>query len=98
MSSHVTITQDPEDRKFLGLKSDPFIFLLSAGIIVAFVIATILLGDTARDGFSAVAGWLLENLGWMYIGGVSLILIFLIGVFASRYGRVKLVECRDLWP
>ncbi|WPF68058.1 BCCT family transporter [Corynebacterium sp. 21KM1197] len=72
------------------LQSDPLIFLTSAGIIVAFVLLTIVLGPTARDAFSSTAGWLLENLGWMYIGGVSLMLIFLLGIFASRYGRVRL--------
>ena len=84
MSQKIMISQDPEEKHFLGLKSDPFIFLISVGIIVTFVVATVILGDTARDGFSAVAGWLLENLGWMYVGGVSLILVFLIGIFASR--------------
>ncbi|MBD8029088.1 BCCT family transporter [Corynebacterium gallinarum] len=95
MSQKITISQDPEEKHFLGLKSDPFIFLLSVGIIVTFVVATVILGDTAREGFSAVAGWLLENLGWMYVGGVSLILVFLIGIFASRYGRVKLGDDDD---
>nr|WP_152821209.1 MULTISPECIES: BCCT family transporter [unclassified Corynebacterium] len=72
------------------MQSDPVIFLTSAGIIVSFVLLTIALGDTARDAFSHAAGWLLDNLGWMYIGGVSLMLIFLLGIFASRYGRVRL--------
>src|SRR5699024_7515710 len=95
MSQKIMISQDPEEKHFLGLKSDPFIFLVSVGIIVTFVVATVILGDTAREGFSAVAGWLLENLGWMYVGGVSLILVFLIGIFASRYGRVKLGDDDD---
>src|SRR5699024_5017329 len=30
-----------------------------------------------------------------YVGGVSLILVFLIGIFASRYGRVKLGDDDD---
>ncbi|MDP9851583.1 choline/carnitine/betaine transport [Corynebacterium lowii] len=76
-------------RRF-RLQSDPVIFLASAGVIVSFVVLTILLGETAREAFSQAAGWLLENLGWMYIGGVSLVLIFLLGIFASRYGRVRL--------
>lgn len=78
------------ERAFLGLKSDPGIFLGSAGFIAVFVIVTIMLGDTARRAFTTISGGLMSNFGWMYIGGVSLVFIFLIGVFVSRYGRLKL--------
>lgn len=95
MSSNIAITTEPEGKNKKGLKSDPFIFSISVGFIVVFVIATIALGEKARTTFSAIAGWLLENLGWMYIGGVSLVFIFLMGIFASRYGRVKLGDDDD---
>lgn len=68
MSSNIAITTEPEGKNKKGLKSDPFIFSISVGFIVVFVIATIALGEKARTTFSAIAGWLLENLGWMYIG------------------------------
>ncbi|WP_053545409.1 BCCT family transporter [Corynebacterium deserti] len=95
MSSKIAIEADPEEKRPRRLKSDPFIFSLAVGIIVVFVIATIWLGDTARDAFTEISGWLLGNLGWMYIGGVSLVLIYLIGIFVSRYGRVKLGDDDD---
>ncbi|WP_420830275.1 BCCT family transporter [Corynebacterium uropygiale] len=82
-------------RPFLGIKSDPFIFLSASIFIIAFVILTIVLGDRARTTFTTIAQGLLKNLGWMYIGGVSLMFIFLIGIFASRYGRVKLGDDDD---
>lgn len=89
-------TSTKEEKKpFLGIASDPFIFLGAAGFIIIFVIATILLGTTARDGFTAIAQSLLKNLGWMYIGGVSMMFIFLSGIFVSRYGRVKLGDDED---
>ncbi|MDU0479283.1 BCCT family transporter [Staphylococcus chromogenes] len=78
------------EKRFLGLKTDPLIFLASAGFTVVFVIATIALGSRAKDFFAVVSGALLTNLGWMYIGGVSLAFIFLIAVFVSRYGTVRL--------
>lgn len=79
-----------KNTRFLGLKSDPTIFLTSLGLIVAFVAFAIGAGKTAERSLASVANWLLTNVGWMYIGGVSFTFIFLIGVFASRYGRVKL--------
>lgn len=80
----------PTARKRWGILSDPTIFYGALGIIIAFVIITIALGETAREAFTTVAQGLMEYLGWLYIGGVSLIFIFLIGIFVSRYGRLRL--------
>ncbi|WP_448852221.1 BCCT family transporter [Corynebacterium sp. 335C] len=74
------------------LKTDPLIFGVSIAFIVGFVAMTILLGDTAREWYSTASGWVTENLGWLFIGGVSAALLFLVGVFVSRYGRLKLGE------
>lgn len=79
-----------KQKRFLGIQSDPFIFLLAAGIIVVFVVGTIVLGSTAQQAFTTVAQGLLKNLGWMYVGGVSMMLIYLLGIFVSRYGRLRL--------
>ena len=76
-------------RKF-RLESDPFVLLGAVGFIVVFVIGTIALGETAQVAFADVADGLMANLGWFYIGGVSMVFIFLIVVFVSRFGRVKL--------
>ncbi len=90
---------EPEERepgrRFLGLKSDPFIFLGALGFILVFVVGTILLGESAQLAFSAVADSLMVNLSWLYIGGVSMAFLFLIGMFVSRYGRVKLGDDDD---
>lgn len=79
--------QNPESKKG---SSDPLIFGLSVGFIALFVIGTIVFKGKARDFFSAIAGWLLENLNWMYVGGVSIVFLFLIGIFVSHFGRMRL--------
>lgn len=76
--------------RWFKLKTDPLIFTVSMGFIVGFVILTLSLGETARAGYAAASEWVTENLGWLFIGGVSAAFIFLIGVFVSRYGRLKL--------
>ncbi|MFC6316985.1 BCCT family transporter [Corynebacterium gerontici] len=79
-----------QKKKRWGVQSDPFIFYASLGFIGVFVLLTILLGTTARDAFSAVAQGLLRTTGWLYIAGVSVIFIFLVAIFVSRYGRLRL--------
>lgn len=90
-----TTPDNPQERPFLGLKTDPLIFLSATSFIAVFVVATIALGKRAQETFASIAGSLLTNLGWMYIGGVSLAFLFLITVFVSRFGRVKLGDDDD---
>lgn len=78
---------NPDNKKG---SADPLIFGLSVGFIGVFVLATIIFKGRAREFFSAIAGWLLSNLNWMYIGGVSISFLFLIGIFVSHFGRMRL--------
>lgn len=90
-----SVPTSKNEKRFLGLKTDPFIFLLATGFTVVFVVATIIFGKRAQEAFTAIAGGLLTNLGWMYIGGVSLGFVFLVAVFVSRFGRVRLGDDDD---
>lgn len=84
-------TQEKKSGGFLkNLPTDPLIFTTAMGFIVLFVAVTVVLEDTARDAYSAASEWVTSNLGWLFIGGVSVSFIFLIGLFVSRYGRIQL--------
>ena len=74
----------------LRLRTSPVIFFGSAAIIIAFVLGTILFTDALNSGVSGASDWLLTNLGWFYILGVTVFLAFLIFIAMGRFGRVKL--------
>jgi len=74
----------------LRLRTSPSIFFGSAAIMILFVIATIAFTDSLDTAVTAASDWLLTNLGWFYILGVTLFLLFLIYMAASRFGRVRL--------
>ena len=78
-----------ENKKKNG-KVDPLIFGLSAGFILLFVALTTLLPEQSATVLGKGSGWLLTNLNWLYVGGVSLAFIFLIFLFISGYGRMRL--------
>ena len=84
-----------QPKRFLGLKTDPFVFLVAAGFIVVFVAGTLLFGAQARDLYAVASNSLLTNLGWLYIGGFSVVFVFLIGIFVSRYGNLRLGDDDD---
>ena len=74
----------------LRLKTDPGIFLTTVGIMVAFVVITILFGDWVGEVFGVASTWIMTNLGWFYIFGVTAFLFFLIWIALSRFGHVRL--------
>lgn len=79
-----------EPKRKKGLQSDPVIFFSAAGFIIVFVIATLAFGSQAEQFFSSVASGLSHYLGWFYIGGVTAAFLFLVVLFVSRFGNVKL--------
>ncbi|SDL57521.1 choline/carnitine/betaine transport [Corynebacterium mycetoides] len=78
-----------------GLQSDPLIFYTSVGFIALFVGLTVIFGDRARQAYSAISTALMNNFSWFYIGGVSMVLVFLIVVFVSKYGNLRLGDDDD---
>lgn len=74
----------------LGLKTDPTIFFISAGIMVIFLIALLVAPGPIGDAFGAGRAWIVTNLGWFFIFGVTSWVIFLLWVAISRYGSIRL--------
>ncbi|MDV7999822.1 BCCT family transporter [Rhodococcus sp. IEGM 1408] len=74
----------------LRLKTDPGIFLATVGIVLAFVLITVVAGDWVGSVFGTASGWIMTNLGWFYILGVTSFLVFLLWIAMNRYGHVRL--------
>ena len=74
----------------LGLKTDPVIFFVSAGIMVVFLIALLIAPGPIGDAFGAGRAWIVTNLGWFFIFGVTSWVAFLLWVALSRFGSIRL--------
>ncbi|WP_017584872.1 BCCT family transporter [Nocardiopsis ganjiahuensis] len=74
----------------LGLETNPAIFFISAGLTVLFVVCAIAFTDTVDLVFGATSDWILSQMGWLYILGVTSFLIFLIWIAFSRFGHIRL--------
>ncbi|MFI0355133.1 BCCT family transporter [Actinomadura sp. 9N407] len=74
----------------LGLRTDPVIFFVSAGLMVVFLILMLLLPGQINDVFTAGRDWIVTNLGWFFILGVTAWLVFLAWAALSRYGNLRL--------
>ncbi|NYF97606.1 BCCT family transporter [Janibacter cremeus] len=74
----------------LGLRTQPTIFFTSAGLMVLFLIVLLLFPDQLNSSFGAGREWIVTNLGWYFIFGVTAWVIILLGVAISPYGQVRL--------
>jgi choline/carnitine/betaine transport len=74
----------------LGLKTDSTIFFVSAGMMVAFLILLLIFPTRINAMFSAGRVWVTETLGWFFILGVTVWVLFLIYLAISKYGNLRL--------
>lgn len=74
----------------LGLRTDPTIFFTSAGIMVLFLVALLIAPNAIGSAFGTGREWVVTNLGWFFILGVTSWVAFLLWVAISRYGAIRL--------
>ncbi|MFF8764236.1 BCCT family transporter [Nocardiopsis dassonvillei] len=74
----------------LRLRTSPPVFFGAAAVVIVFVLVTIIFTEPLDAAVTVASDWLYANLGWFYILGLTLFLVFLVYVAASRFGRVKL--------
>lgn len=74
----------------LGLRTNPVIFFWSAGLMVLFLVVLLAMPRQIGAVFTTGREWIVTNLGWFFILGVSSWLIFLVWVALSRYGHLRL--------
>ncbi|MDS0300725.1 BCCT family transporter [Halogeometricum sp. S1BR25-6] len=80
---------DTNIEKF-GFDVHPVVFPVSLAIIVAFVAATIVLGDQAAEIYGAVFTFINTNFGWFYIIAVNLFIITILYFAFSKYGTIRI--------
>ncbi len=74
----------------LGLRTNPTIFFVSAGLMIFFLLALIIAPEAIGDFFADARGWIVTNLGWFFIMGVNVWLTFLVWIALSKYGNIRL--------
>lgn len=60
------------------------------GMVLAFVVFTVLNVDFANSIYSAVRGWIEATLSWYYILTAIVMLFVCIGLMVSKYGSIRL--------
>ncbi|MGB6180679.1 MAG: BCCT family transporter, partial [Rhodococcus sp. (in: high G+C Gram-positive bacteria)] len=79
----------------LGLRTNPQIFFWSAGLTIGLLALFLIFTDSVGSAFGTGREWIVTNLGWFFILGVTVWLVFLIWIALSRYGNLKLGDDDD---
>jgi choline/glycine/proline betaine transport protein len=74
----------------LGLRTDPTIFFAAAGCMIVFLLALVIAPEPIGLAFAAGREWIVTNLGWFFIMGVNVWLVFLLWIAMSKYGGIRL--------
>jgi len=89
-SSWVKIQPSSKSLQWAELSFNPVVSFVSFAIILAFALWAMLLPEDANSEFSAWKSWIGLNFTWLYIGSQDIWAIFIIVVYLSKYGKIKL--------
>ncbi len=76
--------------KKLGLEVNPYIFFISIAAIVTFLLFGVFATEATGRVFAVIQDFIVGKFGWFYILSVAVFLIFVIFLFFSRFGKIKL--------
>ncbi len=77
-------------HKKLNLDVNPYIFFISIGAILIFLFFGVVFPEGTGEVFDSVQAFIVDKFGWFYILGVAIFLIFVVYLFFSRFGKIKL--------
>ena len=72
------------------MKINPPVFITSVVLVLAFLAFGSLLGDTAAWVFPAAVDFCADYFGWFYVVAIAFFLVFVLGIAASRFGKIRL--------
>jgi choline/glycine/proline betaine transport protein len=84
------LTRRPGDRNFTakGFDFHPEVFLVSGGLILLFVVFTLLFQEPAETAFGAIQSFISGALGWFMILAVTTFLLFTVILAFTKLGNV----------
>ncbi len=79
-----------DNTRVLGLDIHMPVFVISAVLVVAFVIGTLIFIDSAGSAFSDMRVWITTKFDWTFMISMNIFVVFSLYLAASKMGRVRL--------
>ncbi len=74
----------------LGLDLHNPVFVVSAGLILLFVIGALLFPDQANDSLGATQTWIQETFDWLFLSAGNLFVLFALALILLPIGRIRI--------
>lgn len=78
------------DEQRFKYGTDRLVFSLAAVLILGFIAWGVISTESLKSVSDAALSWVVSNTGWMFTSLVSLVLLFMIFLGFSKYGRIPL--------
>jgi choline/glycine/proline betaine transport protein len=75
---------------WLQLDVHPYVFFISAGMIVGFVALTLVFEANIDNLFSIVQTAISKYTGWFFVGAMNIILIYIVALLLGRFGNIRI--------
>jgi len=85
-----TQTDTETEEGWFHLDIHPQVFLISAGLVIFFVVATIVFQQSLESVFAQMQTSISKYAGWFFIWTVNIVLIFILVLLAGRFGDIRL--------
>jgi choline/glycine/proline betaine transport protein len=79
-----------QGRGWFKLDVHPWVFFVSAALIVLFVVLTLFFEQRMDDLFGLVQNTVSHYAGWFFVAVMNIILIFVISLLLGRFGNIRL--------
>jgi len=90
MSANHTRAETAPAQGWLHLDVHPWVFFVSAGIILLFVAMTVVFEQDIDQLFAAIQTGVSFYAGWFFVGTMNIILIFVVSLLLGRFGNIRL--------
>lgn len=79
-----------DNVKIVGFDIHNPVFGISAGLILLFIVATLLFPADAKTALTGARGWSIENFDWLFMIGCNVFVLFCIALILLPVGKVRL--------
>ena len=74
----------------IRLNFNPVVSAVAAIFIWAFIAVCMVFPVKSHEHMTTLKNWITGNFTWLYIGGINLWFVFIVVVFISKYGNLKI--------
>jgi len=89
---HAETDREPGDTNWQGFGFDvhPQVFFISAGLIVLFIILSLIFQEQAASAYLATRRWVSATFGWLFILAANFFIVFMVYLALSKYGSIRI--------